>query len=443
MATRSPLAPVAMKTRAWAAFSRADGKIARAWGSLAPKLAVREAAGAEAEALVGKIRAAGGIVRELPRTWMALPTGFDLQVHLRYPGQADRETLEGGLESALAGGFDTIVTMPNTNPFLDDPKLLANAAREVDAKLKELQLPLKVYFTGSGTQGMKGESPADIAGLARAGAIAITDDGWGVRSPEAMRRIFELCAAADLPFLQHAEMPGHKGHASPSEFQKNNGIPAYPRTAESEMVKRDLELLKTVPGARYHVLHVSTRETLREIRRGKEAGLNVTCEVTPHHLIFANTDIPAADNALSTSFKMNPPLFAPEDREALIAALNEGLIDCVSTDHAPHAASAKRGTWTEAPFGTRGLETALPALLTLHAKGKLSKARLLDAWTVAARKIVDAAPATGVLFVDPDREYIVDAGELPGISPNSCFLGKRLRGRIEMRGDSGSFHERA
>lgn len=372
----------------------------------------------------------------LPENHIALPTGFDLQTHLRYPGQEDRETLTGGLLSAFVGGYDSVCTMPNTNPFLDNSTLLMEAIKS--SQKEQLLQKVQILFSAAATKGIQGEEPTDIVALARAGAVAITDDGWGVKSPDAQKRIFELCKEANLPFLQHAEMPGHMGVATASEFQKNQGLREYPRTAESDMVRRDIEILESVPGAHYHVLHISTRETLDEIKRAKDKGLNVTCEVTPHHLFFANSDIPNANDPYCTSYKMNPPLFAPEDRQALREALRDGLIDCVSTDHAPHRTDDKQAEWSLSPFGTRGLVTALSSLTTLHGQGLLSSERLEAVWSSNPRKICGARQnqePQGLVFVDPDYLWVVEQSDLPGISRNSCFVNAQLQGRMVVRAE--------
>lgn len=418
------------------------GAHGRAWAKLPGSERVMETGNErEIHSLVEKARAEGLKIVHIPSHWIALPTGIDLQVHLRHPGQPHKEELEGGLASALYGGFDTVITMPNTNPFLDTEGALRAAIES--AKEASSGYPVRVAFTASATLGMQGQEPTDIDALSKAGAVAITDDGWGVKSEAAQAAIFEACARNDLLFQQHAEMPGHKGVATASAFQKSQGLPEYPRTAESEMIKRDIGLLRKNPKARYHVLHVSTRESLAEIRRAKAEGLRVTAEVTPHHLIFSNADIP--EGTRSADFKMNPPLFAPEDRAALREALRDGTIDCVSTDHAPHERELKEKGWVLAPFGTRGLETALPALLTLVKEGELSLARLEEVFSSAPRRLLGRAEymqPTGLLFVDPEAAHTVDDSELPGISRNSCFVGAHLHGRIEMRCEPGRIYER-
>jgi dihydroorotase len=412
-----------------------DGQVARAWALLANDVRVVRAEGkSAAEDLIRHAKAQSAFHREIPSTWVSLPTGLDLQVHLRYPGQPHKETLEGGLESALLGGYDSIVSMPNTAPFLDNPQVLMDA--EAKAEETASGYPVKIGFAASATLGMKGEIPTDVAALKAAGAVAITDDGWGVRSDAAQEQLMEACAASDILFQQHAEMPGHRGVTPEGPFGKKHNLPEYPRAAESEMIRRDLALLRKHPKARYHVLHVSTRESIAEIRKAKGEGLRVSAEVTPHHLIFSNHDIPESSDPRCAYFKMNPPLFSPEDRQALREALADGTIDCVSTDHAPHETELKAKDWLQSPFGTRGLETSLPALLTLVKEGALSLERVEEVFSSAPRKLLghpDFNEPSGMLFVDPDRAYVVDEAELPGVSRNSCFLGATLHGRIELR----------
>jgi dihydroorotase len=422
----------------WIITQKKSGTL-KAWADFAGRK--RSAEGEAAQRLLSEARQAGAYEKEVPEHWLALPTGLDIQVHLRHPGQPQKETLEGGLESALLGGYDSIVSMPNTNPFLDTAEALKAAERSAEGLAREY--PVRIGFAASGTKGMQGEAPTDIGALAAAGAVAITDDGWGVKSDTAQEAIFAACAEHNLLFQQHAEMPGHKGVTPAGPFQQKHSLPEYPRTAESEMIRRDISLLRKHPAARYHVLHVSTKESLEEIRKAKAEGLRVTCEATPHHLIFSNHDIPDASDGRCTYFKMNPPLFGPEDRAALREALRDGTVDCVSTDHAPHETHLKADGWLKSPFGTRGLETALPALLTLVAQGELSFERAVEVFSTAPRKVLGFFPEpTGMLFVDPTHAYTVTAAELPGVSQNSCFLGTELKGRIELRTEPGWVYAR-
>lgn len=421
----------------WLVVQKKGSKILQAWMKR-PKEKIQHAKESAAEALYQKAITEKLFVREIPDHWLAIPTGFDLQVHLRFPGQAQKETLEGGLDSALYGGYDGILTMPNTNPYLDDPTILAGAIAQ--AKLASQNYPVRIAFTASATKGMQGMEAADLKALVKAGASAITDDGWGVKSDEAQEAIFEACAELGVIFQQHAEIGGHKGVAPKSPFQEKEKLPEYPQDAESKMIERDLRLLRKHPKARYHVLHISTRKSLALIKAAKEEGLNVTAEVTPHHLIFSNRDIPSTSDERCTYFKMNPPLFDPEDRAALRAALRDGVVDCVSTDHAPHEKDLKQKGWVLSPFGTRGMETALSALLQLVHEKELTVERLIEVWSTKPREILgfsEFSEASGLLFVNPTAEEEITLEKLPGISENSCFLGSRLHGRWEMRMEAG------
>lgn len=373
---------------------------------------------------------------DLAPSTICVPTGFDWQVHLRFPGQSEKETLAGGLMSALDGGYDSVLTMPNTRPFLDEPALLKKSIIDCEAETQKIGLPIKVYFTAAGTKGMQGMEAANIRELALAGAVAITDDGWGVKSSDAQEAIFRACAESGISFLQHAEMPGHKGVASPSTFQTNEGLRPYPADAESQMVNRDLEILARVPGAHYHVLHVTTKKSVDLIRAAKARGMNVTAEVSPHHLFFDNSQIPAQSDPTSSFYKMNPPLFAPEDKIALREALADGTLDFVATDHAPHELEAKQGGWDTAPFGTRGMETALPVLVTLFKQGILKESRIAEVFSEKPRQLLPKnikSQSTGFVFVDPEQSFKVELADLPGISQNSCFLGHELRGKVNFR----------
>lgn len=379
--------------------------------------------------------------KEIPVHWIALPTGFDLQVHMRFPGQPSKETPEGGLESALLGGYDSLLTMPNTNPFLDNPQILQESIAQM--KVISGAYPVEVHFSCAATKGMQGLEAISLSAMKDAGAVAVTDDGWGVKNEEAQESIFQQIQELNLPFLQHAEMPGHKGVATASGFQRNHNLPEYPRLAESQMIERDLRLLRKYPRAHYHVLHVSTAESIASIRAAKKEGLRVTAEVTPHHLFFSSQEIPVESNPLSTAFKMNPPLFAPQDREALLEALVDGTIDFVSTDHAPHERENKAKGWLLSPFGTRGLETALSVLLTLVERKQLSLKRLEEVFSLDARKILPISKKpTGILFIDPSFSITIGREHLPGISENSCFLGQKLTGQWMLRCDKNAIFER-
>jgi len=386
--------------------------------------------GAEAQAFLDQASSAGFHLAEFSDDFLIIDRGLDLQAHLRFPGQAHKETLEGGMLAAFEGGYDSVVAMPNTSPFLDTAEKLSdclNGIRELGFK------EVKVGQTAAATVDMKGEETTDIDSLKQAGAVGITDDGWGVKESSVQVEVFKACARNDLLFMQHAERPGHGGFASKSRFQTENNVPEYPRDAESWMVKRDLELLEQVPEARYHVLHVTTALSVEAIAASKQKGLRVTAEVSPHHLCFCNEDIPDDGQTNSTNYKMNPPLFLKEDQKVLRQALAEGVIDCVSTDHAPHGAEEKSNPWVQAPFGTRGLATALPALCTLSGQGILDYADLELYFSKRPREVLaldEFSRAQGFVVVDKTKQWTVGEDDLPGLSKNSIFLGYPMHGRI-------------
>lgn len=363
-----------------------------------------------------------------------LPAGVDPQVHLRVPGQAEKETAGTGLLAALRGGIAAVLSMPNTKPVIDSREVCEAAVLELE-EASHLT-GVKAYLTGSITRNLKGQVSAPFEELAEWGVKAFTDDGVGVVDDELMRTAFQASERTGLPILQHAEFPGHGGVLAKGPLQEKLGISAYPAAAEADMVERDLRLLKEFPKARYHVLHVSAHETLELVAASKQAGFRTTCEVTPHHLWFTSDDI-KNDN---TSFKMNPPLRGKEDRKALRHALQEGVIDFVATDHAPHEPTVKGQNFKTSAFGTTGLETSLRVLLTLVREGVLSPERLVEVFSTKPSEFLGLSEEFGdismgrpmaAVLVNRNVSHVVTEDDLYSLSKNSCFLGERLDGRIE------------
>jgi len=364
-----------------------------------------------------------------------MPAGVDAQVHLRVPGQPQKETPFTGLFAAVAGGYGAILTMPNTNPVLDNPETLKLAQNQM-ADAEELT-GVKVLYSAALSVGQNGEQLVDIETLANMGIAAFTDDGKGIESDLLMKRGFERVARTGLPFLQHAEMPGHGGVLAPSSVQQQLQAPAYPADAEVEMVRRDIELLQNIPDARYHVLHVSSKDTVKLIAMAKEAGLKVSGEVSPHHLFFTGDDISPSDPA----FKMNPPLRSKEDREELVAALQRGDLDFVATDHAPHEATAKQKGFLAAPFGTTGMETALRVLINLYQQKKLTAERLVQVFSTRPAEFLKIDNEYGSLAAGRSFQAVlvdVEAKPTPigdrnfeSLSTNNCFRGQLLAGEIK------------
>jgi dihydroorotase len=366
---------------------------------------------------------------------LLLPAGVDPQVHLRVPGQPEKETAETGLRAALCGGLGAIVTMPNTRPVIDTVEIL-EAAR-ADVQDAHNRYGVEVFWTAALTRGQEGRELVDFDALSKAGVVAFTDDGKGVADGAVMRRCLEAAAKCGKPVLQHAEMPGHGGVLAPSGVQRELGVSAYTADPEVEMVRRDLELLKTCPGARYHVLHVSSARTVELLASAQRQGLAATGEASPHHLMYTVEDIQATD----TSWKMNPPLRTVEDREVLRQALSDGVLSFMATDHAPHEAAAKGRGFKEAPFGTTGLEALLKVMLELHKNKYLTPKRAVEVWSLAAAKFLglegfgDLKPGQQLRAVwvhTGSAPRPLEASELQSLSKNSVFLGQSLSG--ELRG---------
>lgn len=363
-----------------------------------------------------------------------MPLGVDPQVHLRVPGQPEKETPLTGLTAAIAGGIGAVLTMPNTNPVIDQVDACNLARQELaDAVAKT---GVETYLSAAITMGQKGKTPVDFQALADWGIKAFTDDGVGVVEDSLMEAVYKASEETGIPVLQHAEVPGHKGVLAPGPFQEKEGIAPYPESAEVDMVVRDLTLLKKYPKARYHVLHVSSAKTLEAVNSARLNKLQATCEVSPHHLYFSSDDI-SADNR---SFKMNPPLRSPQDRQALRTALREGVIDFVATDHAPHESSAKGTKFSTSAYGTTGLETSLRVLLSMQKKGELTPERVVDVFSATPAKFLGIDDQFGLIetgrtfravLVDVNEEAPVTEKDLYSLSKNSCFLGATLPGRIK------------
>jgi dihydroorotase len=364
---------------------------------------------------------------------LALAPGLvDLHTHLRQPGREDKETVETGCRAAALGGFTAVSPMANTEPVADH----AGVIHEVRDLGRAAGL-CDVFPVGAITRGLEGESMAEIGEMVEAGVRIFSDDGRCVPTARMLRNALTYARAFDgVVIAEHCEdaslADGGQMHEGLHSYSL--GLAGQPREAEEVIAARDLAVAR-LSGGRLHLCHLSSAGSVELVRRAKAQGLRVTAEVTPHHLVFSEDDLLTYD----TNMKVNPPLRAPEDREALRAALADGTIDAVATDHAPHAVEDKEVEFDHAPPGTIGLETALAAVLThLVEPGALSLPRAIEALSTAPARILGAAdhggpiepgsPANLVVF-DPTAEWTVEP-PFASRSRNSAFLGHRLRGRV-------------
>jgi len=364
------------------------------------------------------------------RGLVASPGLVDIHVHFREPGQAQKETIATGSRAAAAGGFTTVVCMPNTSPAADNAgtiQFILDAVRRDSL--------VKVLPTGCITIGMKGETLAPIGSLKRAGVVAITDDGDCVQSNELMRRAIEYAKMFDLPVMDHCQDQSMTEGAVMNEGDVSIrlGLRGWPNAAEDLIVSRNV-ILSRYTGAHIHMQHVSSALSVEIVRRAKADGVRVTAEATPHHIALTDESLATYD----TNFKMNPPLRTEGDRRAIIAGLRDGTLDCIATDHAPHTDYEKDKEFDYAPNGIIGLETALAVVLgVLVRQNRFTLSKALDLMTrrpagvlgLAAGTLADGAPADICLF-DPDEAWTYDAKAGFSKSSNSPWSGRGLRGRV-------------
>ena len=357
---------------------------------------------------------------------MVAPGFIDLHAHLREPGQESSETIETGTRAAARGGFTAVCSMPNTSPVNDN----ASVTRFVLDRA-EATGTVRVWPIGAASVGSKGEAISEIAGMQEAGIVAVSDDGKPIATAKLARQVMDYCRSLDLPVIEHAEDVSLAAGAVMREGVASTrlGLRGMPAAAEAVCVARDV-LLAELTGARLHIAHLSAKASLEQVRSAKSRGLRVTCEVTPHHFTLIDEDV-----TYDARFKMNPPLAAREDREALLEGLADGTVDAIATDHAPHEPAAKDVEFDRAPFGVLGFETALGlGLDRLVRTGRLSLMRLVELFTVGPagvlgmeRKIAAGVPADLTIF-STERAWTYDVRESPSKSRNSPFDGWKFRG---------------
>jgi dihydroorotase len=357
-----------------------------------------------------------------------VPGFVDLHVHFREPGYEYKEDIASGLRSAAAGGFTTVCAMPNTKPVNDTRAI----TEMMMARARAAGGP-HLHPIAAATLGSEGKQLTEMADLREAGAIGVSDDGRCVMNAAVMRRALEYARTFDLLFSQHCEdhdlTAGAQMHEG--EVSTRLGLHGWPRAAEDVIVARDL-ILAEATGARYHVAHVSSLGAVRLIREAKSRGLRVSAEVTPHHLTLTHEAL----LGYRTACKVNPPLREAEDVEALRAALADGTIDCIATDHAPHSTLEKDCEFEAASPGMIGLEPAIPVLLGLVREGALSPMRLIESLSSSAARVAGLPAGTlkegataDIAVIDPELDWTMDASSLSSRSVNTPLLGQRVRGR--------------
>lgn len=362
---------------------------------------------------------------------VACPGLVDIHVHFREPGQTHKETIATGSHCAAAGGFTTVVCMPNTSPVADNAGTIQfiNDAIRRDAVVKVLP-------TGCITVGMKGQALAPIGSLKRMGVVAITDDGDCVQSNELMRRACEYAKMFGLPIMDHCQDHSMTQGAVMNEgvMSTRLGLRGWPNAAEDLIVSRNV-ILSSYTGAHIHLQHISSKLSVEIIRRAKARGVRITAEATPHHIALTDEALAGYD----TNFKMNPPLRTEADRQEIIAGLRDGTLDCIGTDHAPHTDYEKDKEFDYAPNGILGLETALPVVLgVLVRENKFKLPQVVDLMTrkpaallgLPAGTLAPGAAADLCLF-DPAEKWRYDAKAGFSKSRNSPWHGQTLTGRVQ------------
>jgi len=341
---------------------------------------------------------------------LVLPGLIDMHVHLRDPGMTAAEDVESGTRAAAAGGFTTVVCMPNTRPVLDNPKVLKALLGRIKKKARVRVLPAPALSLG-----LRGKRLSDIEALCRAGAGALSDDGIGTADEKILGAALRRGMNCGLSVLVHCEDHRHSG-----------------RSAEDRATRAALRALKK-SGGRLHIQHVSTAGALAAVRAAKNRGLPVSCEVTPHHLFLTGSDVQSDPN-----MKMNPPLRNERDRRALLEGLSDGTVDAIASDHAPHTRRAKGRGFDKAPYGVTGLETTLPLVLRLAKEKRISLQRAVELLTLGPARALGIATGTlqpgapaDITVVDPGRLWRVVPSKMKSRSANTAFAGWELLGKTE------------
>ena len=379
---------------------------------------------------IGKISSAGFSGKVVNLHGLSLCPGLiDMHVHLREPGGEQKETIETGCNSAMVGGFTSVCPMPNTTPATDNPKVVEFI------KKQSKDLLVDVFPIAAVTKDRAGAELTEMEALLEAGAVAFSDDGDPVSTAGILRIAMENAKKLDVPIIEHCEDKSLSENWAMNEgvVSKRLGLPGIPGIAEEVMVARDIQVAEFT-GAKIHIAHISTAKAVDLVRQAKKRGVQVTCEVMPHHFILTEEAVMKQD----TNTKMSPPLRTQEDVDAMLEGLQDGTIDVIATDHAPHSQKEKEAEFTKAPMGIVGLETALglvltnlvePSLLTLpQAICKMTKnpAEILN----LERGALKIGAAASLTIFDPEHEWMVDKKQFKSKSQNTPFDGWKLRGKV-------------
>ena len=350
--------------------------------------------------------------------YAVFPGFCDVHVHFREPGFSYKETIETGSKASARGGYTAVCTMPNLNPVPDSVENL-----QMQLKLIEEQAVIHVYPYGAITVGEKGETLADLEGMAKA-VIGFSDDGRGVQSDDMMRQAMLRAKALGKMIVAHCEVNEllRGGYIHDGEYAKTHGHKGICSASEYEQIERDLKLVEEI-GCKYHVCHISTKESVEIIRQAKARGVDVTCETGPHYLVMDDSFLQEDGR-----FKMNPPLRSAEDREALVAGLLDGTIDMIATDHAPHSAEEKAKGLAGSAFGVVGIETAFPVLYTHLVKtGVLTLEKLMELLAVNPRKRFEIPMGNEFTVWDLNKEFTVDPDVFISKGKATPFEGWKLQ----------------
>ena len=370
-----------------------------------------------------------GVERDLGGK-VVVPGLVDIHVHLRDPGQEYKEDIESGTRAAAHGGFTDVCCMPNTNPIIDTGAVV----EYVRSKAAEVG-KCRVHVAGACTKGEKGEALSEMGDMVAHGAVMFTDDGRGVQSAGMMRRVMDYAAQFGKAVSSHCQDESLVGTGQVNEGYVSTklGLQGWPSTGEEIQIARDIEI-SALTGCPIHIQHLSSAHGIELVKRGKADGVSVTCEVTPHHMFLTEDCI---GDEYNTFMKVNPPLRTKDDADAVIAGVVDGTVDCIVTDHAPHAAHEKAREFELAPFGMTGIETSVGAVVgNLVNTGKISWERMVELMSVNPRRIIgiervaiEPGCRADLTVIDPDLKWTVTKDEFESKAENSGFIGWEMTGR--------------